>query len=120
MTLEEIVAEYMPSDQAIRKMTDFFSVFAQDTRIRIVSLLTISPLNVSDIGRILNLNQTTTSHQLRILKDRRIVTTQRCGKEIQYAIANGFISDLLLQAVKITESYKTETLADLFIKRRTF
>lgn len=115
MTLNEIIEEYMPTDQAIRDITEFFAVFSHETRIKLLSLLAISPLNVGEIGKALNLNQTTVSHQLRILKDRRIIIGTRKGKEIVYAIANDGVNEILFQAVKATES-RTETLADLLAK----
>ena len=119
MTLNEIIEQYMPSDQAIRDITEFFAVFSHETRIKVISLLAISPLNVGEIGRALNLNQTTVSHQLRILKDRRIIVGTRRGKEIVYAIANEGVNEILFQAVKATES-RTETLADLLAKNVSY
>lgn len=119
MTLDEIIEQYMPSDQAIRDITEFFSVFSHETRIKIISLLSISPLSVGEIGRALKLNQTTVSHQLRILKDRRIIIGNRRGKEIVYAISNQGINEILFQAVKATES-RTETLADLLARNSVY
>ena len=117
MTLDKIIEEYMPSPKAIRDITEFFSVFSHETRLKLISLLSISPLSVGEIGRALKLNQTTVSHQLRILKDRHIIVGTRRGKEIIYAIANDGINEILFQAVKATES-KTETLADLLAKSK--
>ncbi len=104
LSLDEIISQYMPSDHSVQEISEFFSVFAQETRIKLISLLSISPLSVGEIGRALRMNQTTVSHQLRILKDRRIVASTRRGKEIVYAIASEGINDILFQAVKVTET----------------
>ncbi len=104
LSLDEIISQYMPSDHSVQQISEFFSVFAQETRIKLISLLSISPLSVGEIGRALRMNQTTVSHQLRILKDRRIVVGTRRGKEIVYAIASEGINDILFQAVKVTET----------------
>ena len=116
LSLEEIIAQYMPSDQSVREISEFFADFSQETRIRLISLLSISPLSVGEIGRALNMNQTTVSHQLRILKDRRVVTCSRRGKEIVYAISNESINDILFQAVKVTET-REETLAEMLTSK---
>ncbi len=118
MSLDEIIARYMPTDESIRDICEFFSVFAQDTRIRLVSLLSISPLSVGDIARLLNINQTTVSHQLRILKDRRVVACTRRGKEIVYTLASDGVNDILLQAVKVTR-LREDTFAERLNKQPT-
>lgn len=107
MTLDELFSQYMPSDYAIRDIGEFFSVFAQETRIKIIILLSVSELNVNDLTKFLHLNQSTVSHQLRILKDRKIVNSVRKGKEIYYSIANTYISEVLFSAVKATENNST-------------
>ena len=115
LSLDEIISQYMPSDQSVREISEFFAVFSQETRVRLISLLSISPLSVGEIGRALRMNQTTVSHQLRILKDRRVVSSTRRGKEIVYAISNEGINDILFQAVKITET-REGTIAEMLTK----
>ena len=103
MKLEELLKNYLPKDDVIEDIGDFFSVFAQETRIKIIIMLSVSELNVNDLTRFLRLNQSTVSHQLRILKDRKIVKTVRKGKEIYYSIANTYVSEVLFSAIKATE-----------------
>ena len=107
MKIEELLNSYMPRDAVIKDIGDFFAVFAQETRIRILILLSVSELNVNDLTRFLKLNQSTVSHQLRILKDRRIVKTARKGKEIFYSIANTYVSEVLFSAIKATDEGTT-------------
>lgn len=103
MKLEEVLSQYMPSDGAIRNIGDFFAVFSHETRLKIMILLSVSELNVNDLAKYLMLNQSTVSHQLRILKDRKIVTSVRKGKEMYYNIANAYVNEVLFSAVKATE-----------------
>lgn len=78
----------------------FFSVFADYTRIKILSALAISELCVTDLSRILELNQTTVSHQLRFLKSAGIVRCCRQGKVIFYSLTNDSINDVLLKGIE--------------------
>ena len=78
----------------------FFSVFADSTRVRILSALAISELCVTDISRVLDINQTTVSHQLRYLKNLGIVTCSRLGKVIFYSLKNEIVNDVLLKGVE--------------------
>ena len=55
---------------------------------------------VTDISRILDLNQTTVSHQLRFLKDTGMVKTDRHGKIIFYSLANDLVNDVMLKGVE--------------------
>lgn len=100
----KIFDEYMPSSHTMNQLVDFFSVFSHKTRLRILSLLAISKLCVSDIVEILDLNQTTVSHQLKTLKNANIVDNQRQGKKIYYFIIKDSVYDILFEAVRATEN----------------
>ena len=78
--------QYMPSKNNLQTMTNFFYAFSDDTRLRIIILLSIKPLCVGEISNILEINQTTISHQLKILKSLNIVECDRIGKNIIYYI----------------------------------
>lgn len=67
---------------------------------KILSALAISELCVTDISRILDLNQTTVSHQLRFLKSAGIVKCCRQGKVIFYSLTNDSINDVLLKGIE--------------------
>ena len=79
---EYLLKKLMPSKNNIKCLTTFFYAFSDDTRLNIIILLTIKPLCVGDISKILNQNQTTISHQLKILKAHNIVSADRSGKNI--------------------------------------
>lgn len=96
----EDLNSYMPTAQDTYKIARFFALLADQTRVRLLSALAISPLCVTDLSKILQLNQTTVSHQLRLLRDVGIVETRRQGKLIQYKIANPKINEILLVGVE--------------------
>lgn len=98
--LREMVTDYVPKGEILDELVCFFSIFSDYTRLKVISALAISEMCVSDIAQILNLNQTTVSHQLRLLKNLNAVTTRRQGKVIFYSLRNDTISDVLLKGVE--------------------
>lgn len=92
---QTIVEESLPEQDILSELVCLFSVFADGTRIRIVSALAVSELCVTDLARVLRMNQTTVSHQLRFLKGNGIVKTERHGKIIFYRLANGIVNQML-------------------------
>lgn len=91
---------YLPDKNSTQKIARFFSLFADSSRVRLLSALAISPLCVTDIANILNMNQTTVSHQLRILRDMDVVVCERYGKVLKYKISNPKINEILLVGVE--------------------
>ena len=65
-----------------------------------ISALAISEMCVSDISELLCLNQTTVSHQLRLLKNLNAVKTKRQGKVVFYSLRNEILNDVLLKGVE--------------------
>lgn len=105
MKIEDIVAQYLPCDKLLNDMTSFFSIFSDCTRLKIISLLSISEVCVMDISRLLNLNQTTVSHQLAVLKKGNIVNCRRQGKSIYYFINNDHVEDMMEMGIKQSEIF---------------
>ena len=97
---------YLPDEKATKGLADFFALLCDPTRVRLLSALTISPLCVTDLAQILKINQTTVSHQLRLLKDRNVVVCQRYGKIIKYKISNPKINEILLVGMEYLDSPK--------------
>ncbi len=91
--------EYMPKQSTLEKLASFFSVFSDSTRIKILTALTMNELCVNDIATLLNLNQTTVSHQLKYLKHSGAVTCRRQGKLMYYSIADASVHEVLLNGV---------------------
>lgn len=97
---QDMIEGYVPSGEMLTLLVRFFSIFADNTRLRILSSLAISEMCVTDISRVLGINQTTVSHQLRFLKDTGMVRTDRHGKIIFYSLANEIVNDILLKGVE--------------------
>lgn len=98
--LQDVVSDYVPSGDVLERLTCFFAIFSDGTRLRVISALAVSEMCVSDISRLLKINQTTVSHQLRILKDMGAVRTRRHGKVVFYSLKNDIISEILLKGVE--------------------
>lgn len=96
----EDIEYYLPDKATTEKIAQFFSLFSDYTRVRMLSALAVSPLCVTDLARILNINQTTVSHQLRILRDLNAVSYERRGKILYYKLADSKINDVLLLGVE--------------------
>jgi len=94
------VEYYLPDKQSTKKMADFFSAFSDPSRLRILSVLAISPMCVTDVSQVLEMNQTTVSHQLRTLRDMGLVDFERRGKIVFYKLSNQKINEILLIGVE--------------------
>ena len=94
-----LVRDFVPRDRALADMAEFFSALADETRIKIVSALSISEMCVTDLSGVLGLNQTTVSHQLKNLKSIGVVKVKRQGKIAFYSLADRNILDVMLSAV---------------------
>ncbi len=98
--MQTLVTDYLPSDDVISELVGFFTVFSDVTRLKMISALSISEMCVTDLSTILGINQTTVSHQLRLLKNLNAVKTRRQGKIIFYSLRDDLISDVLLKAIE--------------------
>lgn len=87
----------LPEDDDLNLMADFFKVFSNNTRIKILYSLLKQELCVCDIANILNMKQSAISHQLRTLKQSRLVKYRREGRTIYYSLDDSHISKILTQ-----------------------
>lgn len=97
---QDLIEDYVPQGEVLEGIVCFFSVFSDYTRIKIMSALAISELCVTDLSRILEINQTTVSHQLRFLKSAGIVKSCRQGKIVFYSLANDSVNDVILKGIE--------------------
>ena len=97
---QSLVEDYIPQGELLDGVVCFFSVFADYTRIKILSALAISEMCVTDLSRILDINQTTISHQLRFLRGAGIVKSVRQGKIVFYSLVDDTITDVLLKGIE--------------------
>ena len=97
---QDLVEDYVPQGDILEGVVCFFSVFADYTRVKILSALAISEMCVTDLSRILDINQTTVSHQLRFLKSAGIVQCTRQGKIVFYSLVDDSINDVILKGIE--------------------
>jgi ArsR family transcriptional regulator len=90
----------MPEEEHLYDLADFFKIFADSTRIKILYVLLCSEMCVCDIASLLNITQSAISHQLRILKQSELVKSRRDGKTIFYSLSDGHIKTILSQGLE--------------------
>ena len=84
----EKIRRYLPNRTDVASIERVFSALGDKTRIRILSALSITPMCVSEIVEVLQINQTTVSHQLAFLRSCGMVEDERRGKNVTYALKN--------------------------------
>lgn len=95
----ELVRSYVPEDDALSAMSDFFSALGDGTRLKLISALSITEMCVTDLSLSLKINQTTVSHQLKNLKSIGAVKVRRQGKISFYSLRDSDLLDIMLKAV---------------------
>ena len=99
----ESVNKGMPEIDSIYKMSELFKVFGDSTRAVILSALSVSELCVCDICKIANMTKSAISHQLRILKQSKLVSNRREGKSIIYFLADEHVRTIIDQGLNHIE-----------------
>ncbi|MBR6626455.1 MAG: helix-turn-helix transcriptional regulator [Lachnospiraceae bacterium] len=93
------VDDKMPPEEELQELADFFKVFGDATRLKILYVLLCSEMCVYDIASILGMSQSAISHQLRVLKQMGLVKNRRDGKIIFYSPADSHIVTILSQGL---------------------
>ncbi len=99
----QAVRERMPEEDKLYDLAELYKVFGDSTRIRILFLLLESEMCVCDIAQLLDMNQSAISHQLRILKQSRLVKNRREGKSVFYSLADDHVQTILSQGMEHVE-----------------
>jgi len=95
--LLKIVNETMPEENELYDLAELFKVFGDSTRIRILFVLFETEVCVCDLAQALNMTQSAISHQLRILKQNKLVKNRREGKSIFYSLADDHVRTIIAQ-----------------------
>lgn len=96
--VSEVLGE-MPDVETLYDLAELFKVFGDSTRIKILYALFEAELCVCDISKLLGLTQSAVSHQLRVLKNSRLVKFRREGKTVFYALADGHVRRIIAQGM---------------------
>lgn len=89
----------MPPEEELQDLGNFFKVFGDVTRLKILYVLLCSEMCVYDIATLLGMSQSAISHQLRVLKQMDLVKNRREGKTIFYSLADDHIVTILSQGL---------------------
>ena len=95
--LLKIVNETLPEETELYDLAELFKVFGDSTRIRILFVLFEAEVCVCDLAKALNMTQSAISHQLRILKQNKLVKSRREGKSIFYSLADDHVRTIINQ-----------------------
>ncbi len=96
----DAIIRKMPTDTEIQYMADLFKIFGDATRLKILAVLLESgELCVCDIALTLEMSQSSISHQLRVLKQSRLVKFRRSGKTLFYSLADEHVITIMNQGL---------------------
>jgi DNA-binding transcriptional ArsR family regulator len=98
---QELLRKYLPKNATLHELSNLFSAFSDATRTKIICALSIAEICVGDLAALLKLNQTTCSHQLRLLKALDIVNDRRDGKIVYYRLKDERVANVLLSGVEL-------------------
>ena len=93
--LLKIVNATMPQETELYDLAELFKVFGDSTRIRILFVLFEAEVCVCDLAEVLNMTQSAISHQLRILKQAKLVKYKKDGKVVYYSLDDEHIAEIV-------------------------
>ena len=94
------VQRAIPPDETVYELSDLFKVFGDSTRIKILSALAVSEMCVRDISAAIFISQSAVSHQLRTLKNARLVKFRREGKVVYYSLDDEHVHTIFKQGLE--------------------
>lgn len=98
------VKSQLPDDEVLYDLAELFKTFGDSTRVKIICALFESEMCVCDLAAVLSVSQSAVSHQLRLLKQARLVKFRRNGKVVYYSLDDNHIKEIFNQGFKhITE-----------------
>lgn len=103
------VKERMPNDEVLYDLSDFFKIFGDSTRLKIIWALDENEMCVCDIAVLLNMTKSAISHQLKTLRQENLVKFRREGKVVYYSLKDDHVSDIFEKGMEhIKEKYVQE------------
>ena len=94
------VSKVMPDESVLFEAAELLKVFGDSTRLRIIFVLCENELCVCDIAKLLGMTQSAISHQLRVLKQARLVSSRRDGKTIFYSLCDDHVKSIFYLAME--------------------
>ena len=100
------IIDNIPSEDKLSRISEIFKILGDPTRIKIMYSILKTELCVCDIAEAIDMTPSAVSHQLRNLKQLRLVTSRRSGKEIYYSLADEHVEELFDVALEHIEEEK--------------
>ena len=91
---------HMPSEERLYALAEIFKTFGDTTRIKILYVLVDAEMCVCDIAEVLGMTQSAISHQLKTLKQSRLVKFRRDGKSVLYSLSDNHVHTMLAQGME--------------------
>ena len=95
----QAMRDKLMDERSIMRLVGFYKLFSDVTRLKILYLLSMSEMCVCDISAALDMNQSTISHQLKTLRNSRLIRYRREGKVVYYSLDDEHIGQVLLQGM---------------------
>ncbi|MBQ6368103.1 MAG: winged helix-turn-helix transcriptional regulator [Erysipelotrichaceae bacterium] len=92
--------ERMPEDQLIEDLSNFYKVMGDPTRLRLLMTLATGELSVSDLCNVISMNRSAVSHQLRELRNAKLVKARKTGKTVYYSLDDDHVLSVLNVALE--------------------
>ena len=96
----EKISQTLPHDEFLYDLGDLFKIFGDSTRIKILMVLRETELKVQDIAEILKMTQSAISHQLKVLKQSKLVKFRKDGKTVLYSLADSHVLTIISQGIE--------------------
>ncbi len=100
MDIIEQVNENMPPEDTLMYLSEFFRVFGDSTRIKILYVLFESEMCVCDIAKLISMTQSAISHQLKVLRQMRLIKSRRVGKRVFYSLADEHVRSIIFSGIE--------------------
>lgn len=97
------VAQALPEDETLYDLAELFKLFGDSTRIKLLYILSVAELCVGDLAQMLGVSQSAVSHQLRVLKQSKLVRGRREGKTVYYTLGDDHVRTILDQGMEHVE-----------------
>ena len=94
-----MMRDKLMDDRSLMRLVDFYKLFSDMSRLKILYILSMEEMCVCDIAAALDMNQSTVSHQLKTLRNSRLIRYRREGKVVYYSLDDEHIGQVLLQGM---------------------
>lgn len=100
---EKVEISCIPTEEELYDLAELFKVFGDSTRIRILFQLFNDEVNVGDLADSLGMNQSAVSHQLKVLKQAKLIKSRRDGKSMYYSLADEHVRTIVAMGIEHIE-----------------